>query len=529
MVGGTGVIRGRVTGADTGAPMGRATVMLMGAGQRQTFTDSEGRYAFTGVPAGSYTLMVNPGDHRAGYQNMFGPASMANAPKRLQLADGQVIENLDIRVPRAGVITGRVFDPSGEPAGRVQVSALIVRPGMEPQQMAAGVSTDDLGQFRLFGLVPGVYIVRADMRMGMGMGGGPLETEGQPTGFAPTYAPGTPVRGDAMRIRVAAGMEAAADVRLLETRVFKITGSVIASTGEAPTNVTVSLATTEGGTTSSFGTRVMPNGTFTFQNVVPGSYDIVARVQERMAGPTPAGPPAIQEMGTVRVDVSTTDLDNVMVPMRRGETVTGEIAFEGEPPPRFNATVSFQPVQRSMFGLPGRSEVKESTFTVRDLFGPVVVRGSVFGTPTPWALKAVLLEGRDITDVPTAFTAAHSGRLQLVFSSALPTLEGIVLDDSGKPAQSAQIVVFSEDEDGWVPMSSRIRSTVIGRDDGKFTMRGLREGRYYVVALSTTAMTLGMQRPDRELMESLKKVATAVVLDSGETRTVELRVVRMEQ
>ena len=39
----------------------------------------------------------------------------------------------------------------------------------------------------------------------------------------------------------------------------------------------------------------------------------------------------------------------------------------------------------------------------------------------------------------------------------------------------------------------------------------------------------GFQAPDHGLMESLKKVATEVLLNPGETRTVDLRVVRFEQ
>ena len=38
-----------------------------------------------------------------------------------------------------------------------------------------------------------------------------------------------------------------------------------------------------------------------------------------------------------------------------------------------------------------------------------------------------------------------------------------------------------------------------------------------------------MDAPDRRVLETLKKVATEVVVNRGDTRTIDLRVVRFEQ
>lgn len=524
MVGGKGVIRGRVTAADSGAPMRRAAVMIMGEGQRGTYTDSDGRFQFTGLPAGQYTLVAAPSPHHASYQIVgFGPHGPGPG-RRVELAEAQVLEHIDFALPRGGVISGRVVDPYGEPAARVNVAALVLRPGGEPTPSGPTVTTDDLGQYRLFGLAPGTYLVRADLRSGM-FWSGPQENEGEPVGFATTYAPGTYTRADATRLRVSAGMELNADVRLLETRIFAVSGMVVTASGEPAKGVEVSLVHNEPGSSSSFGASPGPEGSFTFRNVPPGTYEIHARTHA--ARPQVIdGPRSVQEAGVVRVDVTTADVENVVVAIRPGETVRGEIVFDGVAPPTFRASVSVQTAERRYYFVMAPVTVDGSTFSARDLFGAVLLRGSLSAPGTSWPLKAVLLDGRDVTDVPTAFTSAHSGRLQIVFTTSAPALEGIVTDD-GKPAmRDTQVAVFGADESTWIPHSSRLRTSGVG-PDGKYVMRGLREGRYYVVA--TPSGTVTFQPPDRAFLEALKKVATEVVLNAGETRTVDLRVVRIEQ
>ena len=232
---GTGTISGKVVAADSGAPMRRAQVSISGMQRPQiTFTDNEGRYAFKALPAGTYTVTVMPGNHRGGYLSAgYGaayinvPGSPMSRPKSIELADGQQIDGVNVSLMRAGAIVGTVTDPTGEPASRVQVGALLVRRGAEPA-MVGSFTTDDLGQFRVFGLAPGDYVLVAESRGG----GGPFDVQGEATGFSPTYAPGTPSLAEAMRVRVPRGGQASADIRLIETRVYTIRGSVVSSTGE---------------------------------------------------------------------------------------------------------------------------------------------------------------------------------------------------------------------------------------------------------------------------------------------------------
>jgi hypothetical protein len=521
---GTGSIRGRITAADTGAPLRRAIVHLGGSPKmRATYTDYEGRYEFKDLPPGTYNLSVNPGSHRAGYQSTPYGASPSSfgfnmRPKPIELADGQRIDNLDVALLRTGVITGRVTDADGQPAARVQVGAWLVRPGSDPAQTSSA-QTDDLGQFRLFNLMPGDYFLVANPSMG----GGPAEIQGEPTGFAPTYAPGTPVRSEAMRLRVARGAQVSADIQLVETLVYSISGMVVTSKGDTARNVSVMLMRSETATGPRAGASVTPAGTFTIRNVPPGEYDLVARyMPPREPGTMIQGPDPDQEYGFVRVDVGMSDLTGVVLATQPGATVAGEIVLEGETAEGRRATLHAQTTERRAFMGPPLLEVKDLTFSMRNAFGPVVLRGSVGGGPG-WGLKAVLLRGKDITDVPTTFTASDSGHLQVVFTDKAPSVEGVVVGESGKPAAEAAIILFGRDPSTWQPRSSYYRTGRIVKD-GRYAINGLREGQYYAVAVPLD-LQLNLGQPSAELLESLSKVATAVMLNPGEKRPVDLALV----
>ena len=524
---GTGSITGKVTAADTGAPLRRASVNLSGSSiQRTTLTDSEGRYKFTSLPPGTFNVVVNAGPHRAGYQSLAygasaGASSMLQRSKPIELAEGQRVENIDIALPRTGVITGRVTDADGEPASRISVTAWIVRPGAEPSQVGGG-QTDDLGQYRLFGLGPGEYVVMANPMMGFQAAN--QVSEGEPTGFALTYAPGTPVRAEAMRLRVGRGTEVAADIRLTETRVYSISGTVSNSKGEV-VRTSVMLNRSDGSGPPGFGAMVTPNGAFVIRNVPPGEYDVIARYSAP-ADPSVPRPDANQELATVKVDVSTGDVEGLVLVTRPGATVTGDVVFDDPLPQGAHANLFAQSADRRPFMGAPMIELKEKTFTMRSVFGPVLLRGSVAAGPG-WGLKAVLLNGKDITDVPTTFTASDSGHLQVVFTARAPGLEGLVLDDAGKPTMEATILVFGQDPATWQSRSSFVRTTRAIKD-GKYGLNGLREGRYFAVAVPLD-ITVNIMQLNTELLENLSKVATPVLLNAGEKRTLDLTVVRVQQ
>jgi hypothetical protein len=208
---GTAVIRGRVVASDTGRPIRRAQVRVMGAELREgrtVDTDANGAFVIDELRAGRYTLTAV----KAGYiQLQYGQQRAFEAGRPVDLRDGQTLDKIDFALPRGSVITGRVLDEFGEPVMDVQVAAMryqFVRGQRRLAPVGRPVPTNDIGEFRLFGLSPGQYYVSATQGSSLltmiSTGAMPEPTDNR-SGYAPTYYPGTPRGADAHALTLDVG------------------------------------------------------------------------------------------------------------------------------------------------------------------------------------------------------------------------------------------------------------------------------------------------------------------------------------
>ena len=223
---GTAMIRGRVVDAQSGRPIGLATLTAfapeLGSANRTISTNSEGRYELRNLPAGRYTVSVS----RTGYLTLrYGQRRPLEQGSVLQLLDRQIADSVDFALPRMSVISGRITDEEGEPVAGASVIAMPVSLAGGGRTVAAGGArsntTDEAGQFRIGGLVPGDYFVRADLRETWPGTEAGVE---RLFGYATTYFPGTTSAG-ARRVTVGVGADAGhTDFSLVPGRAANVSG-----------------------------------------------------------------------------------------------------------------------------------------------------------------------------------------------------------------------------------------------------------------------------------------------------------------
>ena len=161
--GGTAILGGTVTSHDESTrPLRRVIVTLSGAagsGDLQVVTDEAGRFVFSQLPAGRYTLTA---DKPAFVKTYYGSKRPGRGPATpIALADGQRVTDIAIRVLRGAVIEGTVIDESGVPLSSAQV--MVWQPVIinGERKLVRAVSplpwatTDDRGRYRIYGLAPG--------------------------------------------------------------------------------------------------------------------------------------------------------------------------------------------------------------------------------------------------------------------------------------------------------------------------------------------------------------------------------------
>ncbi|HEY3380957.1 MAG TPA: carboxypeptidase-like regulatory domain-containing protein [Vicinamibacterales bacterium] len=523
---GTASITGRITAVDSGRPLVRARVQLSSTdvpGLVAAVTDQEGRYTFANLPPGTYTLVAS----KPGFVSLAHGARSPQRPGgRVVLAQGQQARDIDVRLPRGGVVTGRIFDETGEPLVRAMVRAMRYQyqQGQRHLVQSGSGESDDRGVYRIFGLSPGTYLVTAAARMEM-----PSSSDGQPVDpsvvqtYAPTYFPGVTSLADAAPVVLGSQLEASGlDFMLQVVSTVRVSGTVTAEAGAAQ-NPFVIVMTDEGPGASagtSYAASVKDDGSFSIGNVPPGRYLAIARA---MVTPAP-GERQVQMVTTQAFALGSQDFTGLNLVLSAGGAITGSIVVQSAMSQQIDLTrvrVSVSPPSPIPFVGGANARVSSGGgFQIPNVVpGPQVV--NVSGLPKPWTLKGVFLNGRDITDrqidVRNGMTTTG---VEVVLSDRATEVMGTVLDGQSKPVADCYVLAFSADTADWRPRSRAVQG-VRPDHSGAFHVLSLPPGDYYVIALADIEPGSWYEPA---LLEQLRKSAVKISLAEGETKAQELRV-----
>jgi hypothetical protein len=514
---GTARIRGHVYAAETGAPLRRAQVRVFAPelrDPRQTATDERGAYEFKDLPAGRFTVNASKGSYVA---LSYGQTRPMQSGTPLQVLDGQTVEKVDFALPRGSVITGRVVDEFGEPIADVQVMPMQSRFAQGRRRLlptGRTGQTNDIGEYRLFGLSPGEYYVSATLRT---FNGSNVDSDDR-GGYAATYYPGTANGSEAQRIFVGVGQAVSEiNISLVATRTARITGTVVDALGKPVLQGFVS-AMPRGTGGMFFGPAVggqIREGAFMVSSVTPGDYILRANLGTGTDGRT--------EFATANVTVTGEDISGVSLAPMPMVTVTGRIMAQdpaAAPSLKLPIRITFIPVEPDdQMAMPGGGATVKEDFTFEAKVSPGKFR--VYGgAPAPgWTIHTVRQNGVDVTDSLDVLPSGDTSGIEIEFTNHLSELSGVVTNQRGEAAREYTVIVFSQDREQWTG-NTRYRGEGRPDQDGRFKVRGLPAGRYYAVALET--LDPG-DTGDPDFLDRIRTKATMFTLNDGETKTLDLK------
>ena len=320
----TGIF-GRVVSTETNEAVRRTFIkVLTPNAQLDEITDGDGRFRFLDLEPGDYTLIV----HRDGFTDRI---------YKVERSDFVAQKELSVQLLPQGVIAGRIVDGLGQALQSATIEALASRTRGGQLEVVGSATSDDLGEYRLSGLNPGTYRLRATYR-----GGRESELDPTPLTIASSYYGGSEKPAE-VPVKVGS-LTSGIDFVLKPARPATVRGTLHTESGVFAERVTMWIMgrTGEGGHNADG-----EGGKFEISDVGPGTYTISAETQGlnsarlgNLAQLPNQNPELFRKMaeeargsaalfGSTTVEVHGSDVDSVDILLRPVPKIEGEFRLEG--------------------------------------------------------------------------------------------------------------------------------------------------------------------------------------------------------
>jgi protocatechuate 3,4-dioxygenase beta subunit len=415
-------------------------------------TDAEGRFHAEGLPEAEYRIEVSKPNHIPSTLR----TTLSSAPAA----------NLAVRLVRCGSISGRVLDSSGQPVGGAIVFAMRPGAGGLRRDRAEGrfARVDGEGRYRLYGLAPGQYVVAAAygatlMTLG-GIGSAtPAPGVGSGVLFYPSNTrpqPFTITSGDTFQN---------IDLVVLPSNLYSVAGRVEPGTElKSKGRFWLTLASAEQPAIAMAATTAKDDGTFQFDGISPGSYELFVAGPSNARGPLGAEVEDDALFGRMHVDIGSQNIDSLVLHPQKALHVAFAIRASAAGCSSAGQLV-LSSVEDWGANLERRSPLSFTEPKIITRLAPARYRVSVTGLgDSCYVPDGTLLDlGAPRDGSPVTITAVPAGAIDGVVSGPkLPSGGAVVLADLSDRSQPVQIAL---------------------PDSGsRFTFASLRPGRYRVAA-----------------------------------------------
>jgi hypothetical protein len=571
---GTSSISGVVVNdEDRPQPVRRAVVTLSGPDLRPSrgaVSDDDGRFTIANLPAGRFTLTVS----RPPYvTSVYGAKRPGRPGTPITVATGANISDLTVKLWRGAVVAGVVRDPSGAPVPRIPITAIPAKPVTSPSIFTLsnnGVTTNEQGEFRIFGLEPGAYVVMASPATGGSQIQSLREAEvdavleslrrrtpvpsapspaasSRPQDNAPVYYPAATNAAQATVLTLASGQEVTGlDLTLRRIATSVLGGVVRLPDGRPAAGASVQLTAElpagpfkpESGLVLNATTD--NEGKFRIVQAAPGEYQLIARAAATPPPPsTPGfvtpGPIGPQLWASTRLSISGADIDGLTLNVAPGFTITGRVVFQSDTQkPPANAALRILAVPSSVAAqrpgtsvntiafVPASTTRPDGTFEVVSLPPgkfKLMISGTSIGAGS-WTPRSAVMGGRDLLDADFEIEGAGKSEVTVTLTDKVTELSGMLQSSSGAPASDVFVIAYAADRRLWGPGARRVQA-VRPAVDGRYTINGLPPGDYLVAAVLDIDPN---DWNDPAFLDQLVPASIKLTLGEGEKKTQHLRI-----
>jgi uncharacterized protein (DUF2141 family) len=577
---GTASISGIVVDDESPAkPVRRALVTLTGTDlrpNRGAVTDDNGRFAIGNLPAGAFTLTVADPSY---VTSVYGAKRPGRPGTAIVVRASETISNLSVRIWRGGVLSGTLHDDSGTPIPGVPVTAIAAR-DVETGLLTLtnnGSVTNDRGEFRIFGLSPGTYVVAAKPAAG---GGGPLTamsesdvdaaleairtrsntpatgtvasaSEGRqprPFDFAPVLYPGTSLLSDARPVTLAPGQEIdGLDLPLLRVPTATVSGVISKPDGTPAAGATVRISVPRPTLfASSLGLQIDvttdAQGAFKIPQVTPGDYDLVVRATVTPPPPQTPGyatpfPQGALLWARTTLSIAGVDLVDLRLTAMPALTLSGHVQSapggDTSAPPdlsgwRVQLLPPDAPFQKpgtpnvSLVSMQGALTKADGAFALENIpDGTYTMVVTPPGSKKDWRATSAILSGRDLLDKDFALTASDVATpVTITLLPRASSVSGQLETTSGAAGTDVFVIAFAENRALWGSHSRRV-GAVRPDASGHYTIVGLPPGDYRLAAVTDVDPN---EWDDPDFLATLVPASIAIKVHDGDTAAPMLRI-----